>query len=131
MMKTEGNRPTGTGWRWTAAWVGFAAISAATLAYFFAVYVPQERAGSIDVWRGRLSAIADDRKAAITTWVDEQRADAEVLSEYPTVALLLTVRHGASVPLHAEEAPRLHLQGLLDSARAAYGYSGTANRIRP
>ncbi len=124
MKKTEGNRPTGTGWRWTAAWLGFAVISAATLAYFVAIYMPQERAGAIDVWRGRLSAMADDRKAAITTWIDERRADAEVLSEYPTVALLVDAGHGASIPLHAEEAPRLHLQGLLDSARAAYGYSG-------
>jgi PAS domain S-box-containing protein len=124
MKQTDGNHPMKISWRWTTAWVGFAAISGATLAYFVAIYVPHERAGAIDVWRGRLSAMADDRKAAITTWVAERRADAEVLSEYSTVALLIDAGHGASVPLHAEEAPRLHLQGLLDSMRAAYGYSG-------
>ncbi|MGD1147839.1 MAG: hypothetical protein ABR961_07820, partial [Thermoanaerobaculaceae bacterium] len=77
MKRTDGDRPRGRGWRWTAAWLGFATISAATLAYFVAVYVPQERAGAIDLWRGRLSAMADDRKEAINAWLDQRYGDAK------------------------------------------------------
>jgi two-component system, cell cycle sensor histidine kinase and response regulator CckA len=117
--------PPRSAWRWwVVAWLLFAVICAATISYFAGVFVPRERATTIDLWRGRLFAMADDRKAAITAWLAERRGDAQVVSEYPTVAILLGSENVPSHPQSATEQPQRRLEGLFDSLQAAYGYSG-------
>ena len=110
--------------RLLTAWLVLACIAVAVILYFGLVFVPGERAAAIDVWRGRLSAMADDRQAAITAWLDERRGDASVVAAYPTVAALLGGKDEAPFAPPSSELPRHHLQGLLDSVQAAYGYSG-------
>jgi PAS domain S-box-containing protein len=109
---------------WVVAWLLFAAICAAAVWYFAAVFIPHERAAAIELWRGRLSAMADDRKAAITAWLGERRGAARVVAEYPTVIVMLAGPEALSSPLPPWEVPQRQLQGLLDSLRAAYGYRG-------
>ena len=46
---------------WLIVWLVFAGIAVAAILYFALVFVPGERATAIEVWRGRLSAMADDR----------------------------------------------------------------------
>ncbi len=127
MSKVNGTRRDGrraARRRWAIAWLGFSAVCVAAVWYFLAVFVPHERALAVEVWRGRLSAMADDRKAAITAWLGERRGDAEVVAAYPTVAVLLAGPTAVPFSLPPWELPEHHLQGLLDSVRAAYGYNG-------
>jgi hypothetical protein len=58
----------------------FAAICAAATWYLAAVFVPQERAAAIGVWRNRLSVMADDRKPANTASLNERHGDARDVS---------------------------------------------------
>ncbi len=110
---------------WVVAWLLYAVICGAAIWSFAAVFVPQERAETIELWRERLSTMADDRKAAITAWLDERRGDAHVVAEYPTVAILLAGEQAVPDPLRPRELSQRRIEGLLDSERAAYGYSGT------
>jgi PAS domain S-box-containing protein len=110
--------------RWLAAWLVFAGIAVATIVYFALVLLPSERAAAIEQWRGRLSAMADDRKVAIAAWLDERRGNASVVAAYPTIAALLGGRDGLSVAPPQAETQQYHLRGLLDSVQAAYGYDG-------
>ena len=109
---------------WLIVWLVFAGIAVAAILYFALVFVPGERATAIEVWRGRLSAMADDRKAAIAAWLDERRGDARVVAAYPTVAVVLAGQDAAPSSLPPSELPLVHLRGLLDSVRTEYGYAG-------
>lgn len=109
---------------WPMAWLVFASIAVAAALYFALVVVPGERAAAIEVWRGRLSAMVDDRKAAIAAWLDERLDDARLLAGYPMVAALLAGEDGAPHPRPPSELPQQQLQVMLDSVRVAYGYSG-------
>ncbi len=110
--------------RWLMAWLVFALIAIATTVYFVLVSVPSERAAAIEVWRSRLSAMVDDRKAAIDEWLDERRSDAAVVAGYPTVAALLAVAEEAPPAFPASDLPLHQLQGLLDTSWAVHAYSG-------
>ena len=57
-----------------------AAICAAATWYFAAVFVPHERAAAIGVRRNRFSAMADDRKVAITASVSDRHGDARAVA---------------------------------------------------
>jgi len=89
--------------------------------YVVAVFVPRERSAAIEAWRGRLSAMADDREAAITTWLDERRGDAKVVSEDPTTVYLLS-EHRAEPHLLAQQERRQRQVQRLLSVQGAYGY---------
>jgi PAS domain S-box-containing protein len=115
-------RPPG---RWFAALnivlaVGLAAVAA----YFGLVYARGERAATVDAWRGRLAAMADDRKATVARWVDERIRIARMMASYPTVgAVVGPVPDGAGTGSALDESKR-HLVELLDSAVEIYGLRG-------
>jgi PAS domain S-box-containing protein len=108
--------------RWIGVWLLFAAICAAAVWYAVAVFVPHERSAAIELWRGRLSAMADDRKAAITSWLSHRLGDAKVVAEYPTAVYLLSGKRTEPYLFPPEEGPRRHLQRLLDSMQGAHAY---------
>jgi PAS domain S-box-containing protein len=107
---------------WVVVWLPLLAISAAAVWYVVAVFVPHERGAAIEVWRGRLSAMADDRKAAITAWLDERHGDAKVVAEDPTALYLLSGHRIEPYLFPPEDGPRRNVQRLLDSVQGAYGY---------
>jgi PAS domain S-box-containing protein len=124
MRGTGRDRLRAVGRQWVFVWLLFAAICVAAIWVFAAVVVPSEKATAIDLWRGRLSAMADDRTATITAWLDERCADARIVAGYPTVAAVLTAQDKESSVASPSELPRQHLPGLLDAVQTAYGYSG-------
>ena len=92
-------------------------------AYFFFAYVPAERADAQAAWKGRLSAIADDRKAAIEAWVNERTGDARLAASYPSVRSL--ARAQKDIPLSpGEAATRAHVIELLDDIVRIHHYEG-------
>ncbi len=125
-MAEAARRGTGGGSRrWLAAWLVFAGICVAAVLYFALVFVPGERAAAIEVWRGRLTAMADDRKVAIAAWLDERRGRChESWPSTPPSPHCSPARTRFSAPYRPRICRSISLQGFLDSVRAAYGYSG-------
>jgi len=91
---------------------------------FAAYHIAREYRNEKASWNARVTSVADDRTWIVANWLREQKADAEVLSHYPSTVALLSGR------LAGGEAPRVraevaaHLVPLLDRACAAYGYLG-------
>jgi two-component system cell cycle sensor histidine kinase/response regulator CckA len=88
----------------------------------FLVYASAEKAQAVGSWKARLSAMADDRKAAIGTWVDDRVADVSTLARFPTVVAVLTSRAAGPQPRPDAAAELPHLQGVLDGFREAHGH---------
>ncbi len=83
-----------------------------------ALYIRSERALAVRQWDSRLSAMADDRQAAIEAWLGERWGDARVVASFPTVKALVKGR--TANPTSSEE----HLSGILDTMKESYGYLG-------
>jgi len=107
---------------WVVVWLPLLAISAAAVWYVVAVFVPHERSAAIEVWRGRLSAMADDRKTAITSWLSHRLGDARVVAEDPTAVYLLSEHRAEQHLLAQQERRQRQVQRLLDSMQGAHGY---------
>ena len=122
-MRTVSGGKVGGSRRWLAAWLLFAGIAAAAILYFALVFVPGERAAAIELWRGRLSAMADDRKAAITAWLNDRLGHARVIAEDPIVTSLLDSQGTTPIPLAGAETPQHHVLPLVESIRGAFGYT--------
>jgi hypothetical protein len=61
------------------------AVLAVTAWWFFARYLPDLRLREVDLWRGRLVAMAEDRRASIDHWLADGLADTRTLASYPTL----------------------------------------------
>jgi len=110
-------------------WAGgaIALVLAATLllggvGFFLAMYASAERAQVVGSWKARLSAMADDRKAAIGTWVNDRLADVSTLASFPTVVAVLAPRAAGPAPRPDQPAEFSHLQGVLDGFREAHDH---------
>jgi hypothetical protein len=105
--------------RWPAWWlfVGYVlfvtGLAAGLLLYGLASYAPRHLGLTIDSWQVRLTATADDRKAAVERWVEEGLGGAAVIASYPTVRRLATA--GSEIPAGSERADdaREHLRQVL------------------
>ncbi|OYV95339.1 MAG: hypothetical protein B7Z68_07270, partial [Acidobacteria bacterium 21-70-11] len=101
-----------------------AVLVAVETALFAFAYLPGERAQAVAAWKGRLTAIADDREVALAAWVRERTADARVVAAYPTVVALAAAGAGAVPPASGGEGTETHLSRLLDGIVQAYRYQG-------
>jgi PAS domain S-box-containing protein len=109
----------------------FAALNVALLvglaglaAYFALALAPAEKDAALDAWRGRLAAMADDRKIAVARWVEERFRVARMIAAYPTVEAVLKAAPVGGRSRSAAGADVAHLVGLLDSAVEIYGFKG-------
>ncbi len=55
-------------------------ILLSTAAVILFVIGPQRKRAAVETWRGRLSAMADDRRAAIERWIDDAEDDAALVA---------------------------------------------------
>jgi len=99
-----------------------AIVVAAGLGYFAGVHVPKVRSQAIQSWEGRLSAVADDRKAAIEAWLEERLNDARVSASFPSAASLLEGRQPTRAT-PGQEGPE-HLLRELEVMVQASGSTG-------
>jgi len=72
----------------------------------------------------RLSAIADEHASAVSAWLGERRADAEVLAQLPSVQALLVTEQDVGQVGVAAPAARRQLTQLLDRFTRVYSYAG-------
>ncbi|MCJ7442471.1 MAG: PAS domain S-box protein [Thermoanaerobaculaceae bacterium] len=101
-------RPTGA----FALIVGIGGALVAGALYFLFVYAPAERAQVVGAWEARLDAMADDRKAAILSWVASGISDATTVANFPTVVAVTAAHAGRAEAASADAAA--HLQGVID-----------------
>ena len=79
---------------------------------------------AVGLWKGRLTAMADDRQAAIERWVMDGLASAREVSHYPTIAYLAAGRPPGPRPFDEKEGPEEHVRTLLHQLSETHGYSG-------
>ena len=87
-------RPVGrVGWRG----LGTALLLAGTavVVVLFVLFARGQRAEVEAIWRGRLSAMAADRQAAIERWLTGRREDARMIAGFPSVRALAAPAAGA------------------------------------
>ncbi len=74
-------------------------------------------------WELRQASIAEDRASAVSNYLNERQADAEVLAALPSVRELLSESPGASTRSPRRLALQRELRALLDRFTKVYGYS--------
>ena len=94
-------------------------VPIAVIGFFLLAVLPHERAATIEQWRGRLSAMADDRRAAIARWLTASLADAQSAASFPTIVALAS---NPSTDVAGKE--REHATSILASIAGAEGFDG-------
>ncbi len=90
-----------------------------TAAVILFVIGPQRRRAAVEMWRGRLSAMADDRKAAIERWIDDAKDDATLAASFPAIREILLAGAGMGQTGSKEVAKR-HLESILTSVAGSH-----------
>ena len=115
-------RRSGPPWFWTVA--AFLAVLASAGAWLALVAAPAQRDRLVGYWRDQLSAIADDRKAALDRWVFERFGDVGLLAANEDVAALVA-GSSASTGLSGKRAALTsRVVALLDLVMLDYSYRG-------
>ncbi len=105
---------------------GVAALSmAVAVSWFVLWHSPADRARETDLWRQRLSAMADDRRFALDQWIRRSLGDARTIAGYPTVRLVLAAPEPTSRP-SPRPAPMWHVREVLQTAIREQGYRSAA-----
>ncbi len=91
----------------------FGALLASVVAFQAFVAMPRARAEVIEQWRGRLSGMADDRRAAIENWLEAGLSDAEAAAAFPS-----------AISLGSSPEAREHFGRVLSAIARAKGYGG-------
>jgi PAS domain S-box-containing protein len=108
--------------QWFWACFAFVVLVAVVGAWSALVAAPRERERSLGHWRDQLSAMADDRKAALDRWVYERFGDAAILAANADVAALIAGTAGQSGTAAHRQEVRSRLATLLDAVVEHHGY---------
>jgi PAS domain S-box-containing protein len=101
--------------------LSIALVGAVALALFFGLWAPRQRAQALQEWRARLTAMAEDRRAFVESWVREGLAAASLPATYPTATHLAGGRRGPPFPYPVEQGAAGHLRQLLTELVARHG----------
>ncbi len=88
------------------------------------LYLRNEREAAVLDCNKQLSAIAEERKAAIEQWLRERKHDVAVLASYPTAVYVMQGDGAGPKPFPLEQGPVKHLEDLYASVLSAQGYAG-------
>ncbi len=92
--ESAARRPEGRrGWTWLGAALVLAGV--AVVVGLFVLFAREQRAETVAIWRGRLSAMAADRQAALTRWLTGRQEDARIIAAFPSVQALAAAAEGA------------------------------------
>lgn len=87
-------RPRGRrGWTWLGATLVLAGV--VVVVVLFVLFARGQRAETVAIWRGRLSAMAADRQVALTRWLTGRQEDARIIAAFPSVQALAAAAEGA------------------------------------
>jgi PAS domain S-box-containing protein len=109
----------------TVAIAMIVAFHAAAIWMYVEWYVPSQRETAVLRWRDRLSAMANDRRIAIESWVQERFGDARVVAADPAAANLIaaSARPAGTTPAGRSDL-RQSVERLLETVTTAYHYRG-------
>ena len=102
-----------------AAILSFVLLVLMGCAYLLMVALPRARFEAIEQWRGRLAAMADDRRAAIGHWVASATGDATAASSFPAV---VSIASGQASP--TSESSGTHVNRILADMVRGGRFSG-------
>jgi PAS domain S-box-containing protein len=92
-------------------------ITASSILWFLAFFIPGERQDAIDGWRRDLSLIADTRRDLLDRRISDGLANASFVATFPSVrALVSSAPHESS-----GEGSVLHINAILSDFRNVYG----------
>ena len=92
-------------------------ITASSILWFLAFFIPGERQGAIDGWRRDLSLIADTRRDLLDRRISDGLANASFVATFPSVRALVSSAPHES----AGEGSVLHINAILSYFRNVYG----------
>jgi len=101
-----------------AALLAGGAVVAAAL---FLLFARSQWLQTLDLWRARLSAMAQDREAAVERWLEERREDANTTAAFPSVREAAALPDGA-----AGSAAAAHLDEIFSDMTLNGGYAAVA-----
>ena len=99
--------------------LALAGVSA--IAFFFLIYVPNERREATAEWAGRLGAVANDRKAAIGEWVADILGNVRTAASSPSVRAAVAAHRAGSAFVAADR-----LEEALGSLQPGRRHDGAA-----
>ena len=123
-LQPRGPAAENSSWIWTS--VAFGLLVAAASAWLALSGAPRERARFVDQWREQLSAIADDRHAAIESYISERLDDARLVASFPTVVSRLTATEQPAGDHGEAEGSAVHLTALLGLLAERESYRSAA-----
>jgi PAS domain S-box-containing protein len=86
-------------------------------------HILEKEKAAIAYWQDQQSTIADDRARLISTWLGGRRADAELLSLYPSVQQLLWPVEESGLTGAARDEEIGHLSAFMDQFAFTHGYA--------
>ena len=119
-VKGPGRIRHGEAWAYTLA-LALAVVIAGGFLHFHIGHLDQEETAQ---WQARQSSIAEDRAQRVVDWLMERQADAEIISNHPTVLAALQAYHAADqLPQRPAYRPA-ELTAALDELAGVYYYNG-------
>ncbi len=97
----------------------FATAIALIVVSLAALSVPLLYTKTVEEWRMKLSAMADDRKSAVELFIGERKSDCGVVASFP---VMRRIAAASSAGIPPAEADRGHARTLLAMIRDTYGY---------
>jgi PAS domain S-box-containing protein len=86
-------------------------------------HILEKEKAAIAYWQDQQSTIADDRARLISNWLGERRADAELLSLYPSVQQLLWPIEESGLRDAARQDEIQHLSAFMDQFAFTHAYA--------
>jgi PAS domain S-box-containing protein len=86
-------------------------------------HILEKEKAAIAYWRDQQSTIADDRARLISNWLGERRADAELISLYPSVQQLLWPIEESGLRDAARRDEIQHLSAFMDQFAFTHAYA--------
>jgi PAS domain S-box-containing protein len=106
-------------WHYLLAFFAGAVLVSAVAGF----HILENRKATIAYWQDQQSTIAGDRARLISNWLGERRADAELISLYPSVQRLLWPVEESGLTGAPREEEVGHLAAFMDQVAFTHGYA--------
>jgi PAS domain S-box-containing protein len=106
-------------WHYVLTFFGGTLLIAALTVF----HILEKEKAAIAYWQDQQSTIADDRARLISNWLGERRADAELLSLYPSVQQLLWPIEESGLRDAARQEEIQHLSAFMDQFAFTHAYA--------
>ncbi|MBI1941000.1 MAG: PAS domain S-box protein, partial [Acidobacteria bacterium] len=89
-----------------------------------AFFIRRDYRQGVEFWQGRQTLAAESQARAVSSWLSERQADAEVLAALPSVKILMSGQAEAGLSPTSRRELEEVLTQVFDRFTSVYGYSG-------